>query len=440
MLCLAAIFLVSYLPDIGHGFLRDDFRWIAQSRLDGSRTVLDLFRENFGFYRPVVALTFAADYSAWGMWAFGYALTNLLLVLANTALLYALARRLMLPRGAGVLAAAVWAFNFHGINAALLWISGRTALLLVLFSLLTALAMLSRRTVLAAVLALLAMLSKEEAVVIPALWGAVIWFDHPRGTTLMTRAAAAVRRTWPLWLALAVYMPLRMNSGAFDASDAPSYYAFTLAPAIVLRNIAEYADRSSTLAAGVSLILALAVRGRGAFDEAERRTLRLAALWFVCAFALTLFLPVRSSLYVLLPSAASALAAGAIASRASRLWPARFARVATALVVLAVICVPVYRLRNARSVRDADLSSRALEVVRRETRASPAGGEVAFVDHPAAPARLEATFGALLPDALRLSAGPSWTGAIWPDVSAVPPSAAIVIRLRADGQLEVAQR
>jgi hypothetical protein len=282
------------------------------------------------------------------------------------------------------------------------------------------------------------MLSKEEAVVIPALWGAVLWFDHPRGTTPMTRAAAAVRRTWSLWLALAVYVPLRMNSGAFDASDAPSYYTFTFAPNIVLRNIAEYADRSTTVAAGVSLMLALAVRGRGSFDAGERRTLRLAALWFVFSFALTLFLPVRSSLYVLLPSAASALAAGVVASRASRQWPSRFTRVATALVLLAVICVPVYRLRNARTVRDAELSSRALVIARRETRAYPAGGEVAFVDHPRAPARLDAAFGALLADALRLTAGPSWSGAVWPDISTVPSGAAIVIRLRPDGELEVA--
>ena len=438
-LCLAAVFLASYLPDIGHGFLRDDFRWIAQSRLDGSRTVLDLFRENFGFYRPVVAATFSADYAVWGMWAFGYAFTNLVLVLANAALLYGLARRLTLPREAGVLAAAVWTLNFHGINASLLWISGRTALLLVFFSLLTALAMLSRRTVLAGVLALLAMLSKEEAVVIPALWGAVIWFDHQRGTTLMTRAAAAVRGTWPLWLALAVYMPLRMNSGAFDASDAPSYYAFTFVPGIVLRNIAEYADRSATVAAGVSLILALGARGRGPFAACERRTFLLAALWFAASFALTLFLPVRSSLYVLLPAVASALAAGAVASRASRLSPTRFARIALALVLLAVVCVPVYRLRNARSAREAELSARALEVLRHEARAYPAGGDVAFVDHPGAPARLDAAFGALLPDALRLSAGPSWSGAVWPDISMVPSGSTIVIRLRPDGELDVAE-
>lgn len=51
-------------------------------------------------------------------------------------LLFLLAERLGLPVPAALLTAAVWSFNFHGINVAVLWISGRTSLLVVLFAIL----------------------------------------------------------------------------------------------------------------------------------------------------------------------------------------------------------------------------------------------------------------------------------------------------------------
>jgi hypothetical protein len=160
----------------------------------------------------------------------------------------------------------------------------------------------------------------------------------------------------------------------------------------------------------------------------------------VCSFAITLFLPVRSSLYALLPSIGTALAAATVASRAIRMAPGRFSRVAPALVTLAVLCIPVYHLRNARGVRDADLSARALDLISMEARARTSGGEVALIDNSAAPARLEAAFGALLPDALALAVGPAWSGAIWPDRGAAPPSATLIIELDEDGALRVTKR
>ena len=64
---LCAAFLVIYLPDIGHGFLKDDFVWILSSRATDLTDAVALFKANVGFYRPLVSLTFAADYGVWGM-------------------------------------------------------------------------------------------------------------------------------------------------------------------------------------------------------------------------------------------------------------------------------------------------------------------------------------------------------------------------------------
>src|SRR5687767_13492322 len=99
---LATLFLVIYLPDVGHGFIADDFGWIAESRLGSVSDAIGLFTANVGFYRPVVSLSFALDHAIWGTNAFGYGLTNLALCLANAAMLFALARRLGLPVAAAL--------------------------------------------------------------------------------------------------------------------------------------------------------------------------------------------------------------------------------------------------------------------------------------------------------------------------------------------------
>src|SRR5262245_39773671 len=50
---------LTYAPDIGRGFVADDFGWIYFSRIDSVATAWRLFIEGApGFYRPMVALSF----------------------------------------------------------------------------------------------------------------------------------------------------------------------------------------------------------------------------------------------------------------------------------------------------------------------------------------------------------------------------------------------
>lgn len=458
---LLATFLVVYLPDIGQGFLRDDFRWIRASRVDSLSQLADLFRTNVGFYRPLVSVSFAADYTLWGLNAFGYAVTNLALCLGNAALIYALARRLDLARGAALVAAAVWMFNFHAINMSLLWLSGRTSLVALVFSLLAAIAFVSRPTptrddasgraapvvpagrattprledLLTGLLCLAAVLSKEEAVLLPAVLAAFVWLDAP-GAAGHSRLRQAAARTWPAWLALGVYLLLRSRSGAFAASDAPEYYRFVTDPALLLRNVAEYADRAGTVAVGVTLIMGfLAGLRRPWFVEPERRALRMAVLWVPAMYALTVLLPVRSSLYALIPSAGAALAVGAVASRAARVTPLRFQRTAVVLILVAAVLVPVYRSRNVRWVAPAVLSAGVVETIAAATSSFPDGGSVVLVDAPARELGLDDVFDALLPDAMDLVAGSAWTGRIVQAGDVIPPDTAIAFEL-SNGGLE----
>lgn len=400
----AAVFLAIYIPDIGHGFISDDYRWIVESRVESAQGAVALFGKNVGFYRPIVSLTFAVDYAIWGANAPGYALTNLLLLGAGAVLLFTLARAFGLPPAASLVGVGVWLFNFHGVNMALLWISGRTALVASVLALIACHFFLRRRFGLAGAAALAAMLSKEEAVVLPVFFTAYVW--------LTGKPRQMLTSTWALWGGLAFYLALRVQSDAFWPGDAPPFYAFTRSPAVVARNVVEYADRAGTLAAAVILLLYAFTRFRAAeFHEPERHALLFSALWIPALFALTALVPVRSSLYALLPSIGSALAAAAVASAAARARPVGFSRAATVLAIAVVALVPVYRSRNVRWVALAELSERVMTTLERDTAGRPSG-HVVLVDDRAERFNLDAAFGALLPEALRLRVGDAWTGEI----------------------------
>ena len=436
---LFAAFLIIYLPDIGHGFIKDDFGWISGSRVTNAHDVLALFEHNVGFYRPLVSASFSADYALWQFNAFGYGLTNLIIFFIDALLLFRVAGRLALSREASLLAVGTWAFNFHGVNMALLWISGRTALLLSMFALSAALALLNRRIILAAAFSLLAMLCKEEAVLIPVMFTLIDAADQPRALSV-DAAWGLVRRYWLVWLALAVYLALRPHSGAFGPQDAPSYYRFSFSPPTVLRNVFEYLDRAATLAVAIALAILISIRSvRVALTPTEQLALRFGGAWFVCFYAVTIFMPVRSSLYAVTPSIGSALAVAAWGSAAQRMCRKRFDTCCAVLTVLIVLLIPIYRARNERWVSPADLSTVVMTRLQLAT-AGFTGGEIILIDTPSAQFGLDGSFGTLFGDAVRVMIGKDWRGEIRPTLSAdlvtgaTTSPARVVLRLL-DGRL-----
>ena len=404
-LVIGAVFLGIYADGLGHGFVKDDFRWIAAADVSSPRDLQRIFTTNVGFYRPLVTLSFAVDRGIWHLDPRGYAVTNLMLLAADAVLLFALARRLSLSPAVALFAVTVWLFNFHGINMALLWISGRTALLLCLFSLGAALAWTERRRAIAALLTLAAMLCKEEALLLPALLVLIDVYSPDIGVQAPP-LKPAIRRAWPLWATAAIYLLVRAHSGAFGPFDAPPYYQLTAHPRIVTKNATEYLDRGATWAA-VSALLMFLVAPRGlSLNDDERRVVRFGVLWFGCMFAITVFVPTRSSLYAVAPSMGSALAAASFASRAERANRNRFTLVSAALIAVIALLIPVYRLRNRGLVEPGDLSAQAMSEVQRAARADPQLREMVFVDVAGAPVTLEDAFGGLIPEAIHLFVSP----------------------------------
>ena len=417
---LLIAFVAIYAPAVGRGFIKDDFEWLAHSRFDSVAAARAVFTQApSGFFRPMVSLSFAGGRFLYGFDARWYGLTNLLLALGCSVGVFALARALALPPGAALLAAAVWAFNWHGINMALLWISGRTALTVVLFATFSAAAFASKRFWLASVLLLLTLLSKEEAVLLPFVLTA--WAV---GNAMVRRVSSRPIAAFVVGSAAAeiLYFFLRIQSGAFTPATAPSFYRFDFSLGTVVSNVGQYLDRTATFATVVVILW---------FVSARPKTTRITAdLWSVIAFgmmwwlgtlAMTVFLPVRSSLYACLPSVGIALVAGAFVTAS---WPtlSRAASRRAILVVAALpfILWPVYQARNLPLRREAELSTDTLTALQRVATERGAGIVVVVHDDRSSKPPLINPFGGFIQDAANLIVRP--TISVWLDP---PPTAGL---------------
>jgi hypothetical protein len=242
---------------------------------------------------------------------------------------------------------------------------------------------------------------------------------------------------WPLLAALAIYLVLRLQSGAFWPATAPSYYRLTIQPSILFRNALEYLDRGATWPMAVALLVAIAARTRPILAPGERRILALGALWFAFGYAITVSVPVRSSLYAVFPSIGACIAVAAVVAALIRQQPSRALRTLAVASVIPLLLVPVYRARNVRLVAPADLSATVLRDVERAATPFPAGVRLVLIDDPAARFTLDAAFGGLLPDALALTLGDQFEGEILAagDVSNALRDGALVLGLH-NGRLE----
>jgi hypothetical protein len=380
-----------YLPDIGRGFVKDDFGWIREARARLADP-LHALQHQPGFFRPLVTWSFVVDYQWYGVNARPYGFTNLALYLLCIAAIWALLREAGLAWTSASVGAFAWALNPHGINMAVVWLSGRTSLLLTACAALSAIAFLRRQRAVGSLMLFGALLSKEEATVLPLIlmaWLVALRHEDRRALTLDTAA---------LFLPLVVYGLLRMQTPALTPNTAPWFYQPTTNLRLLATNVLQYLDRGATFFVLVGFAAWAAYRpGRPAI---ARPIVLAGAAWFVGGYALTVWIPVRSSLYSVFPSVGSALiCAGAVeafraapsARRTGDAWLA-----AALASVLAFI--PVYQSRNDRWVEPARLSARTL----REVSAHPPApyGVVVFEDESTQFASFRDAFGSFAAEAV----------------------------------------
>lgn len=403
-----AAFLVIYFPDVGRGFLKDDFSWIIQSRIGSWQKALIIFRQAQGFYRPIVALTFAADFALFGLHPLGYGLTNLAFLLGAAVAMGFLGKRLGLGSGTAVFAAALWLFNPHGISMGVLWLSGRTSLLLTLFSLLAALSFFHNRKTLTLLFFFFALLSKEDAVLLPFILFAMVMIFLD-GTLREKAVKAWFLCRWQL-LPLGVYLILRFSPATYLPFSAPEYYRFSTNPLVLLRNTWEYFNRSVLFAIFVGLAVMFFIWRLPRLESQEKKVALAGLIWMVGGFGLTVFLPVRSSLYAVFPAAGGVLA---IAAVVESIWrqgeSAGRLRVLVEAMLLPWLLVPIFRQRNNRWTGPADKSQKMILQLRRLRGPLKAYSRVVIRDRSHAVGGIASTFGAQVRDAVQLALGGRFT-------------------------------
>lgn len=292
------------------------------------------------YYRPLVNLTFAADYAAWGLEPSGYQLTNVVLFALCALMVHVLARRLL--SGAAWFGSwlALLAFLFSPLLFEVLPVPARRAEMLCCLFMLIALASQLRPAALAAIrppalpaiATLAAIASKESALVLPALVFIAVWAYSPRkGAADRLRHAASC--TVPHGAALALMLGARFMvlGGLGGHSEAGLFEALRTTPRAVLR-LAEGLILPQSFMQGPGLgrwlvtifVLCLALtailqllRAPGGKDQAELpqaiEAMLVAGAWSLIFGVLYAAVGLIGPWYFFLPIAGWAIFAGALA-------------------------------------------------------------------------------------------------------------------------------
>jgi hypothetical protein len=353
-----------------------------------------------------------------------YHLANLLLHLGNVALVYAVARRLAMPRGAAWAAAVL--FGASGIAfTPLHWATGFMEIFAATWALAALLLFLAARGAgaarsaeererpgllwVSALAVLAAGLSKEATILLPLVLVAAdrrLGACVPRARSLIPAAVTAV-------LFVAVYAATFRSAEHLGGAA----YALSVSPAFIARNLATYLRWTAAIwnpvrdaVAGAdprALPLGLAVAAAAVLVlvsqwRASRHPEELGAIWFLALLAPVLPLAHHTYLYYLyVPWAGACWLAAAAGTRLARRLPALLPLLLGAVLAFAAVEARGVRVRETamtgpfaadRTIRESTILANVLASLD-SARLAP-GARVAFVN-PAPKEHVSATGGTL---------------------------------------------
>ncbi|MCK6449056.1 MAG: hypothetical protein L6Q99_21885 [Planctomycetes bacterium] len=342
----------------------DAFALLGRELMDGRYPLGD-------FYRPLVQLSFALDHAVWGIEAFGYHVTDLLLWAAGALATFCLARTLF---GARALAAATFAglfFALHPLGWDVLPAPARRADLMAVLFTTAALACVPRtdgtasaRSWLAAAFALLACGSKESGVLVAPLLVVFFAFARPSGSVAV-RVRSGVRFAVPALAATLVYLVARqvvigglgggsrasLLGGFLELHEVMARAASALFPPFGTDWTAHHADLGTVLAV-VGLIGAAVALSRTKRETslAERRPLSGLLVWAALLIYLTGVSGDRRAWYALPFLPITALLVGYVAEHGLA-FQRRGAKLGGAALVGLAALVLAYPARSGGLVR-----------------------------------------------------------------------------------------
>jgi hypothetical protein len=181
LIAAAVIVVICFANSIPNDFVLDDYKIVALN--PAIRTIAPLQalkspywgeKSHAGIYRPLTIISFSLEYPLWKRWPGGYRITNLLLHAINGFLVFLLTWRLLQSQTAAWAASAV--YLAHPVHTEpVVSLVGRAELLAAMFFLLAWLLFRQRWTGLSVVAFCFSLLSKENAIVFPAVIVLDIW-------------------------------------------------------------------------------------------------------------------------------------------------------------------------------------------------------------------------------------------------------------------------
>lgn len=193
ILIIAIAAVLPYLPSLGFGFTIDDNQLIVQDSFTHSLSnAAHAFTRQFilqsdnpaAYYRPIVAISYQANYAFAGPHPYTFHLTNIFLGLITALLAYVMLLKLTKDRfiaGVGSLLFAVHPTHAETNS----WIAGRTDVLSCLFVIAAFIVFIAnyrlrpafswKLAVCGSLLFMCGLFSKENAIILPVLLAAYIW-------------------------------------------------------------------------------------------------------------------------------------------------------------------------------------------------------------------------------------------------------------------------
>ncbi len=237
LLLIAAVCFLAYFNSLGNPFIWDDEALVVKNTLIrspqnlGKSFTSDLYSgisSGSNFYRPLQTIAYIFDYYFWQLNPFGYHLTNIVLQISVSFLVFLLVFNLLDNFAVSLATSVIFGINpIH--TEAVGYISGRAEMLMAVFIISSLLFFIRSQKdnvrnagifyLLSLVSFIMALLSKEVAIVFPLIIaGYTFYFLRPK----FREKLFFIKNIFPFIAISAAYLFLRLSFFSFTTLRAPS--------------------------------------------------------------------------------------------------------------------------------------------------------------------------------------------------------------------------
>ena len=195
------ITIILFVPSLNDNFLSDDYDHLMFARsIDNIKMLPGIFKIPGDVYRPIMNVSIAIDYLIWHYHPFGFHLTNLILLILSSLLIYFIVKKISRNNLLAFFAAILFSI-FPSHHETVTWISGRTDLLASFFYLLSIYLFIKfifttkyKWLILSYLSAIPALFSKEISITLPFVLIAIYFFY------LKKQSKIPIKKIILLWL------------------------------------------------------------------------------------------------------------------------------------------------------------------------------------------------------------------------------------------------